>query len=103
MLRRAMQDYSAWPSHGTAPFWSQFTENPHVSSEILAQHLNMLGCVSPNEPTSAGAAAAILVAQLGMAATTVSQEAAWNCFSQFKASHASMDAHVIAQRLHHSR
>jgi hypothetical protein len=62
---RPLQDFSSWPSFGTATFWHEVDRNPEIAQELMCRWVNGLGCINPTEPTSASIASHSLVAQYG--------------------------------------
>ena len=63
--RRPYQDYTAWNSYGTLPFWTLLRENPSLVLDLVAQRLHTVGLINPAETTSKEIVAAILVAMHG--------------------------------------
>ena len=69
-------------------------QQPTLAAEMIAQRLNTMGCINPNEATSAEAAATAIVAQLGVSAAAVAPaEECTTVYNQFKAGHACARSH----------
>ena len=83
---------------GTRAFWWEVLQNPTLALELTAQRLNIMGCVNPNEHTSAIAAAVCLVAVHGEGAV-VTTAVATKVFLDFKASLACNRAAIKHSRL----
>jgi|TARA_B110000116_G_scaffold204388_1_gene179482 hypothetical protein len=83
--RRPYQDYGAWANHGTQALWADISATPLLALEIVAQHVNALGCVNASETSSAVIAAGICVLKMGNAALTISAQEADSHYQETKA------------------
>ena len=85
--QRSMQDFRAWKSYMTAGMWAEVNANPALASELLCQAISSLGGVNLSELSSAGLAAAALVAEHGPSvAPTLSDDEVQRMYHFVKAS-----------------
>ena len=85
--QRPMQDFRAWKSYMTAGMWAEVNATPALASELLCQAISSLDGVNLSELSSAGLAAAALVAEHGPSvAPTLSDDEVQRMYHFVKAS-----------------